>query len=74
MRAGDLGDVAGAVAPMALRIEGCVDGRNQSVPDAELQRIFLPATRAYKSQPERFTIKSALNQDSAAWILGALKQ
>ena len=38
LTAGDLCDIAAALAPRPLRIEGLVDGRNRRLPDADVQR------------------------------------
>jgi cephalosporin-C deacetylase-like acetyl esterase len=47
LTAGDLCDVAAALAPRPLRLEGLVDGRNRPVPPDALAKTFAPARSAY---------------------------
>src|SRR5262249_51882492 len=47
--AGDLCDLAGALAPRALRLEATVDGLNRRVPGDQAARVFRPARSAYRS-------------------------
>jgi dienelactone hydrolase len=47
---GDLADVAAALAPLPLRLEGLVDGLNRAVPAEEVRRLYEPARAAYRSQ------------------------
>ena len=49
MTAGDLCDVAAALAPRPLRLEGLVDGRNRSVAEAELSRWLEPAVQRFSA-------------------------
>lgn len=44
---GDLCDVAAALAPRAVCLEGMVDGLNRIVPDAELAGRYEPARTAF---------------------------
>ena len=46
---GDLCNVAAALAPRPLRLEGLVDGVNRTVTDADLGRFYEPARAAYKT-------------------------
>jgi hypothetical protein len=47
--AGDLCDVAAAIAPRPLRLDGLVDGLNRMVPAAQAAKTFEPARAAYRS-------------------------
>lgn len=47
LTAGDLADVAAALAPRRLWLEGLVDGLNRDVPDDELARRYAPARAAF---------------------------
>lgn len=74
MTMGDLCDVAGALAPIPLRLEGLVDGRDSVVTEAELQRALAPALKAYAGNAGRLTISTSLSDDAGAWLAAALKQ
>jgi hypothetical protein len=49
LSAGDLCDVAAALAPRPLRLEGLVDGLNREVPADELSRTQVPVLAAYRA-------------------------
>ena len=55
---GDLSDIAAAIAPRPLRLEGLVDGLNRRVSSQEVGLIFAVARAAYESvrSPDRFII------------------
>jgi dienelactone hydrolase len=44
---GDLADVVAALAPMPVRLEAMVDGRNRLVGQKECERVYAPARAAY---------------------------
>ncbi|MCE9564207.1 MAG: acetylxylan esterase [Planctomycetes bacterium] len=46
---GDLPDLAAAVAPRHLRIEGLVDGQNRRAPADRLTKTYAPTVAAYKA-------------------------
>lgn len=73
LTAGDLCDVAAALAPRPLRLEGLVDGRNVRLPLPEIERRFEPALRAYKQSPERLRLAAEPADDLAAWLAQTLK-
>jgi hypothetical protein len=52
LEAGDLSDVAGALASRPLRLEGLVNGRNQAVPESDLRREFPGAASGGGGIPE----------------------
>lgn len=49
LTAGDLCDVAAALAPRAVRMEGMVDGVNRRVPADTLAKTYEPTTAAYRA-------------------------
>jgi hypothetical protein len=71
LTAGDLCDVAGALAPRPLRLEGLVDGRNCPMPEPEFQRLFEPARRAYGAAGGRLALASS--DGIAGWLIQALR-
>jgi cephalosporin-C deacetylase-like acetyl esterase len=73
LTAGDLCDVAAALAPRPLRLEGLVDGRNCLTPEAELERLFEPTRQAYREAAERLLLAPAAAGEVAGWLAGALK-
>jgi hypothetical protein len=68
LTSGDLGDVAAALSPRPLRLEGMVDGLNRSVSAQGLAAAFEPARAAYRSAkyPERLSL--AAGQGSAGGV------
>jgi cephalosporin-C deacetylase-like acetyl esterase len=74
---GDLSEVAAALAPRSLRLEGLVDGTNRKVSAAILAKCFEPTRTAYtaaKAQ-ERLAIGDEKQKDvkPATWLLAQLK-
>src|SRR5262249_45626208 len=67
LTAGDLCDLAAALAPRPLRLEGLVDGRNCRLPDTEVWGIFVPADHAYRAAEATLTIRSDPASDIASW-------
>ena len=59
LTAGDLKDVAAALAPRAVRLEGLVDALNRRVPLELLRTLYAPETLATEVP-------------AAAWLLNAL--
>jgi hypothetical protein len=72
LAAGDLCDVAAALAPCPLRIEGLVDGRNCRLQNAEVQRFFEPTFHAYREAEEALMLCAEPAGDLAAWLLHSL--
>ncbi|MBI4626517.1 MAG: acetylxylan esterase [Verrucomicrobia bacterium] len=74
LKAGDIADVAAALAPRPLLLEGAVNGRNIRLDAAGLNRIFLPAREAYRdaAAPDRLTLRPEPG-DAAAWLIEGLK-
>jgi hypothetical protein len=75
LTAGDLGDVAAALAPHPLRLEGMVDGLNREVSASVLAKAFEPAKNAYRAAKAEAALQlgaSARQEESAArWMLGS---
>ena len=73
LTAGDLCDVAAALAPRPLRLEGLVDGRNCLAPDPELGRLFEPTRQAYRGAADRLLLASVASGGIPAWLVEALR-
>jgi dienelactone hydrolase len=74
LTAGNLCDVAAALAPRPLRIEGLVDGRNVRLLLAEAQHLFEPTVRAYRRNPDRFLLSTTSDSETAAWLVATLRK
>ncbi|HYT94936.1 MAG TPA: acetylxylan esterase [Gemmataceae bacterium] len=72
---GDLTDVAAALAPRPVRLEGLVDGLNRRVGPAELAKAYAPARAAYQATPERFSAvaEPGTAEETARWLLARVK-
>jgi hypothetical protein len=71
---GDLPDVAAMLAPRPLFLEGLVDGRNRSLPEALLQQQLEPLFAAYKkagAAPPDLLVKQA-DESLVQWFLAHL--
>ena len=73
MTAGDVCDVAAALAPRPVRLEGLVGGRNSVVDEAALRRAFEPALAAYRQHPDRLVLAAGVTEEAAAWLAASLK-
>jgi hypothetical protein len=75
---GDLCDVAGAIAPRSLRMEGLVDGLNRQVNGETLALSYLPALVGYKQQgrPQglRLDLERAKDNALALWLAVEVKK
>ena len=72
LTAGDLCDIAAALAPIPLRLEGLVTGRNCEVTAPELRRWLEPTRQAYAGRPDRLTLHPRIAADAAPWLASAL--
>jgi hypothetical protein len=74
LKAGDLADIAAALAPRPLRVEGAVNGRNIRLEQAELDRVFEPARQAYRrtKASDRLAVRPETS-DPAAWLIEQLR-
>jgi hypothetical protein len=67
---GDLADLAAALAPCPMRLDGVVDGLNRKLSLDVVRSIYKPATRTYQSHAA--TIALTANQSNVAqWLLNA---
>jgi cephalosporin-C deacetylase-like acetyl esterase len=75
--AGDICDLAAAVAPRALRLEGLVDGLNRKAPADRVARTIEPARAAYRAlkAPSRFWLEGTDKEQGseAQWLVRQLK-
>ena len=68
---GDLCDVAAALAPRPLRMEGLVDGRNCVATQENVNARFEPAIRAYAREPDRLVLAPGPGDDFATWLVAS---
>jgi dienelactone hydrolase len=75
LTAGDLNDVAAALAPRPLRLEGLVNGVNQLAGTEALALTLEPVLAAYRSAPERlqFLRKAPESDPPGRWLLARLR-
>jgi cephalosporin-C deacetylase-like acetyl esterase len=77
LTAGDLCDVAAALAPRPLRLEALVDGLNRKAIGNVLEKTLEPAKMAYRGAKaaEQFAIIANRSSDDAiaGWLLARLK-
>jgi len=74
LEVGDLPDIAAALAPRPLLLEGLVDGRNRSLPEDLLRQQLEPLLGAYKKAggtPPTIRAKQA-DESLAGWFLSHL--
>ncbi len=73
LRSADLPDLAAAVAPRPLRMDGLVDGLNRRCDTARVRQLYEPAARSYErtGAGERLVIHSA-GPGPARWLLQQL--
>jgi hypothetical protein len=75
---GDLCDVAGALAPRHVRLEGMVDGHNRLVPRLALEKAYAPARAAFEAVGTDTHLEFASQRGShaqvARWLIGHLKE
>jgi cephalosporin-C deacetylase-like acetyl esterase len=72
LSAGDLCDVAAALAPRPLRLEGLVDGRNRLMEEQDLRRLFDPTIQAYRAASDKLLLMHRPNDSIAAWLVKSL--
>jgi hypothetical protein len=75
LTAGDLCDVAAALAPRPLRIDHPVDGLNRAVERAEAARTYLRTATAYRERgaADQFSLQTASEENVAAWFVRQLR-
>ena len=74
LKAGDVADIAAALAPRPLVLEGLVNGRNIRVPETVLQSALDPARSAYRETgaAEALTMRSE-PRDISGWLANRLR-
>ena len=72
LAAGDLCDVAAALAPRPLRLEGLVDGRNREMRIEDVRQAFAPVFQAYRTTADRLFVTSAMQEGIADWLVKSL--
>jgi hypothetical protein len=74
LQAGDISDVAAAIAPRPLRLEALVNGRNSGVSSVDVQKEFAAAIAAYDEQSGRGSLTlGQTDGDVAAWLASRLQ-
>ncbi|GIW79153.1 MAG: hypothetical protein KatS3mg105_0960 [Gemmatales bacterium] len=69
LTAGDLCDVAGALAPTPVRLESLVDGLNRLLDVEQTQSAYAPAISSYQKAGAKGSLVFAEEGSSAAWLL-----
>jgi hypothetical protein len=72
LTAGDLSDLAGALAPRPLHFERMVDHVNRIVPADELGKVYDPAIQGYAATPRMLSFADE-SSSAATWLLQQLK-
>jgi hypothetical protein len=72
LTAGDLGDLAGSLAPRPLRLEAMVDHLNRPVPGAELKKAYEPAVQGYAASSQAFSFAES-RSSAGAWLVKQLR-
>ena len=67
LEAGDIADIAAALAPRPLLLEALVDGRNRVLSEAALRSQLGPVYASYRSSTAHLRAGSAEEADLAAW-------
>ena len=73
LTAGDLCDVAAALAPRALRMEGLVDGRNCAANPEDVSFRCESVRRAYAQAPGQLVQTHGVSEDFASWLLASVQ-
>lgn len=64
----DLPDLAAALAPMPLRLEAFVDGRNRPADDETVAAAFAPVRQSYAAKPEALHLSATTRFDAGRWL------
>ena len=59
LQVSDIADVAAALEPRPLLVEGLVDGRDRLLQDAELEQQLSPLKQAYQGEASKLSILGA---------------
>jgi len=66
---GDLCDVASALAPLPIRLEGLVDGRNCSVSESDVTQVYDGAIRSHREAGGGVTVAAQDAGDLVPWLM-----
>jgi len=69
LTAGDLCDVAAALAPRPLRLEKLVDGRNCVMSEQDVEKNFEPTRRAYNDIADKLFLMPEIGDGIAKWLV-----
>ena len=72
LKAGDLCDIAAALAPRPLRIETPVNGLNRRVSAETLKKTYEPTVRGYAGSAKNLILLAEPKDDGAKWLIDAL--
>jgi cephalosporin-C deacetylase-like acetyl esterase len=73
LEVGDIADVAGALAPRPVLLEGLIDGRNRLAPEATLRGRLAPLYESYRASSGRLLVRTeAGTPNLAEWLLAHL--
>jgi dienelactone hydrolase len=72
LEAADVPDLAAALAPLSLRLESFVDGRNRPAGREALDEALASVRKAYAAAPARLVVNAAAQPDAGAWLARAL--
>jgi dienelactone hydrolase len=68
LTAGDLCDLAGALAPRPLHLENMVDHMNRPTTAGDLKKAYIPAIQGYSATPRALTFADQ-RSSAATWLL-----
>jgi hypothetical protein len=68
----DIPDLAAALAPLPLRLESFVDGRNRPAGRESLDEALTAVRKAYVVSPARLVVNAAAQPDAGTWLARVL--
>jgi hypothetical protein len=68
----DIPDLAATLAPLPLRLESFVDGRNRLASRESLDEALTAVRKAYAASPPRLAVNAASQSDAGTWLARAL--
>ena len=74
LETGDLAEVVATLAPLPVRLEALVDGRNRLASQERLERDLASARKAYRPASDALLLAPAGHDDVAEWFGAALKR
>ncbi len=76
LEVGDWTDLAAALAPRSLRLEGMVDGLNRRVSQEALAKAYTSVRDAFRGTPDRFTLRAEPSSPGEVgdWFSSALRK